>query len=82
MNFLRIEEAASMPYVFSNGAIIQIETDPCSVCLDRGEEVEPGIYSVAFDGKTVRICKAHAQQLLDEDEGRKEKDLFASVFGQ
>lgn len=67
----------------SNGAEIIRNSFDCEVCVSRGEQAEPSMFMVEYDGQQVNLCLAHTQELLDLDEDKLQKGggIFGEVLG-
>lgn len=80
---MKVEQITELgPFELENGALLSRTTDDCEVCVSKGQENEPATFVIEFEGQTVHICKAHAQQLLDENETRRQdkNSIFYEVF--
>lgn len=59
----------------SNGATLTCTAYECEVCVERGEQPEPSHYRLEFEGQQIELCVAHATEVLNLDDDKKEDEF-------
>jgi hypothetical protein len=59
----------------SNGATLTNVVFACEICTERGENPEPAHFRLEFEGQQIELCDAHAVEILNLDEDKKEDEF-------